>query len=338
MRVTLRQSGLFVMGLEFAGTLLLLLGQLAAGGSSLYLLLLGGAALVFGATLFAYWRGWEPARWIAVAIPTLLVAGGIQEPYITQDIPLSILIPPILGLILTGVTGVIASAGTMLLVLLARAGWSGAYADPVNLVLYAMVFGGMVLSRLVTDTARATAEDHALRAEEARAESASRAHELAEANELLEQQLDQQRQLLGLVTTLETPTLALAEGVLVAPIVGHLDTRRTEALMRRLLADASASRAQLVIMDIAGVAVIDTAVARAVLDTAQALRLLGCEVVLSGISPSVALTLTHLDVSMAGITTVRSPQEALAQWLEASHGRTNNTDGRVPPAATASGE
>jgi rsbT co-antagonist protein RsbR len=103
--------------------------------------------------------------------------------------------------------------------------------------------------------------------------------------------------------------------VLFAPIVGHLDERRIAAITSHMLQAVGAQRTRLVILDIAGVSAIDATVARGLLDTAQALGLLGCDVTLSGISASVALTLIELDIGLAGITTVRSPQEALARYL-----------------------
>lgn len=327
MKITMRQSALFVMALQTLGTLLLLLLEIGNGFST-YLVLLSSGLVVFAALWYSYWRGWQPARALAVGFVTILFAFGIQEPFITQTIPLSILLAPILAMILVGVRGVVASAAVLLVVLLIRAGGQGVYADPVNLVIYAMVFGGMVLSRLVTDTARAEAETNAARAEQSSLQNALHAQELAEANELMETQLEQQQQLLNLVTTLETPTLTLADGVLIAPVVGHIDTRRAEALTERLLADASATRARLVILDIAGVAVMDTSVARALLNTAQALRLLGCKIALSGISAQVALTLTELGVNLSGINTARSPQEALSQWLNTADGAPTNGNAR----------
>lgn len=160
------------------------------------------------------------------------------------------------------------------------------------------------------------ARDQARRAEDALARTEQQAQALAAANTQQEAQLDQQRQLLDLVATLETHASPLAEGVLFAPIVGHLDTQRAEALTSRLLAEATAQRAQLIIIDIAGVSTIDTAVARGLLNTAQALRLLGCAVTLSGISAEVAMTLVSLDVGLENLATARSPREALESYFE----------------------
>ncbi len=102
--------------------------------------------------------------------------------------------------------------------------------------------------------------------------------------------------------------------MLFVPIAGHLDSRRAQALTARLLEEAHAQRAQLVILDIAGGSVIDTGVAQAILHTAHALRLLGCTVFLSGIAAEVATTLVQLGVGLEGITAVRSPQDALTRF------------------------
>ncbi|HET9221255.1 MAG TPA: STAS domain-containing protein, partial [Roseiflexaceae bacterium] len=173
-------------------------------------------------------------------------------------------------------------------------------------------------ARLVTDTAQRKVQENAQHADQERARAEAQAHELAEANELMNEQLDQQSQLLELVNTLETPVVPLATGMLLAPIVGHVDTRRAQALTTRLLHEASAQRAKLVVLDIAGVSVMDTSVAKALVHTVHALRLLGCEVALSGISASVAMSLIHLGVNLDEVRTVRSPQEALANYLGAT--------------------
>jgi anti-anti-sigma regulatory factor len=178
-----------------------------------------------------------------------------------------------------------------------------------------MATGGMALARVVTDIAQRDAEENGHRAESERARAEQQARDLAIANQQMEAQLEQQQRLLDLVATLEAPASPLAEGVLFAPIVGHIDSRRAQALTSRLLTEASAQRARMVILDIAGVSAIDATVARGLLNTAQALRLLGCAVTISGISADVAMTLIHLDVGLEGIATTRSPQEALARYL-----------------------
>jgi anti-anti-sigma factor len=129
-------------------------------------------------------------------------------------------------------------------------------------------------------------------------------------------QIEQQRRLIDLVAALEIPVVTLAEGVLLAPIVGHIDARRAQALMTRLLQEAQSLRARMIVLDIAGVAAVDTSVAQALLNTARALRLLGCEVALSGISATVAATMMSIGVDLADVAIVRGPQEALARVLE----------------------
>jgi rsbT co-antagonist protein RsbR len=238
----------------------------------------------------------------------------LPERYL-HELVFSIFVAPILALILASPAWVIGSSATILVVLLFRAGFQGVYAQPATIVAYFIVIGGMILARLVTETALRAAEEHARQAQAEKARAEAQAHELVDANELMTVQLDQQRQLLDLIASLETPAVPLAEGVLFAPIVGHLDTRRTQALTARLLQDASEQRARMVILDITGVSMMDTAVAKALLNTARSLRLLGCDVTISGISSAVALTLVHLGINLDEVRTARSPQEALANYL-----------------------
>ncbi len=267
------------------------------------------ACLTLGLTI-AYWRGWEYSRYILVVIVTLLVGTSMQEPYLTQQVSVAILVPPVLALILTSPRWVLGSAVIVQLILAARGGWQGAYVEPVGLFIVIILSIGMVLSRLATDNAQRLEEANAraaealTRAEHQAVELTSQAKELAERN-------DQQKRLLELVTTLETPTIALADGVLLAPVVGSLDSRRAQALTNRLLEAVNIKRAHLVVLDIAGVTVVDTEVAESLLRTIQAVRLLGCDVTVTGIAPAVALTLTQLGIQLTGVSTAPSPQEAL---------------------------
>ena len=165
-----------------------------------------------------------------------------------------------------------------------------------------------LLNRLSTLASSATtnaarAEANARLAEERAAELERQTVRLQETEHMLR----------TLIATLETPTVPLASGVLLAPIVGQLDSRRAEALVHRLLTVASAQRTRLMVINIAGVPAFDTQVAQSLLRAAQALELIGCHVALTGISPTTAQTMTTLGIRMDNITIARSPQDILAQ-------------------------
>jgi rsbT co-antagonist protein RsbR len=273
------------------------------------------AMLVSGGLLFFYWRGWEPVRYLTVAFYTLLVGLAMPDYFLTEEAALSILIAPVLALILLNPASVVGSAVVTYALLLVRAGGQGPYARADTFSVYIIVVGGMILARLVTDAAQHAAEANAQQAQHALGRSEEQATELAQQASELRQQNDQQRRLIDLVATLETPAVALADGVLLAPIVGHLDSRRAQNLTNRILQTVSEQRTRMVILDISGVSTVDTQVAHALLQSIQAIRLLGCDVTITGISASVATTITHLGISLAGVSTSRTPQDALANAI-----------------------
>lgn len=133
----------------------------------------------------------------------------------------------------------------------------------------------------------------------------------------LEQQTAQlqatEQMLRNLVQSLETPTVEIGRDVLLAPVVGQIDSQRAELLLKRLLDVVSARRVRLVVIDVAGVPAFDTMAAQSLIQTVQALRLIGCEAVITGISPATAQTITALGIDMNSIATARSPQEALVR-------------------------
>jgi rsbT co-antagonist protein RsbR len=126
--------------------------------------------------------------------------------------------------------------------------------------------------------------------------------------------IDQQRQT---ISELQTPVIQVWEGVLALPIVGGLDTARTaemnEALLQRIVDTGS----EIVILDITAVPVVDTAVAKHLLETVSAARLLGAEVFLVGLSTRTAITLVHLGVDLAGVIT----RTTMAKGLELAFAR-----------------
>ena len=246
----------------------------------------------FSSTLwFAYSRGWDEARYALLVFMTLIVAIGTGEEFLLDHFNHLIYTVPAMALVLAGPLWVLGSALAVLAVFVYRIG--APYLDPLDLIVFLFIIGGMIFSRLAVDNAWRL--EAAMReAETARAQAEQRERDLAaQAAELARRNAEQQR-LLELVAILETPTIRLAEGVLLAPIVGALDERRAQALTTRLLQEVSAQRARRVILDISGVATVDDQVARGLVNTTRALELLGCQVVLTGVSADVALTMTQL--------------------------------------------
>jgi rsbT co-antagonist protein RsbR len=114
---------------------------------------------------------------------------------------------------------------------------------------------------------------------------------------------------------LSTPLLAISDRVLVMPLIGVIDPRRAQQVIENLLAGVTQRRASAVILDITGVSVVDTQVANALMSAAQAVRLLGARVIITGIRPEVAQTLVGLGVDLSGITTKASLQNGIAEAL-----------------------
>lgn len=114
------------------------------------------------------------------------------------------------------------------------------------------------------------------------------------------------------IQELSTPVVQVWDEILTLPLIGSVDTERTQQIMENLLNAIVARQARVVIMDITGVPVVDTAVAKHLMQTVTAARLLGAEVILVGISARIAQTLVHLGVDLATVRTRMS----LAQGLE----------------------
>lgn len=271
----------------------------------------------------AYMRGWEFGKNVIAGIILAPTLAGISEPFITKTFSPSLFVAPIVALLITSPRWMVFNAIFIQVYMVVLAGGKGVYTNPLYVLIFWLVMGGMIMARVMSDGYLANAESLRRKAESALEKLQVQAEDLAQANQRMDEQIEQQRRLLDLISVLETPTLTLAEGVLVAPIVGHVDSTRANSLTERLLQQVARQRARLVVLDIAGVTVLDTRVAQALLQTVQSIRLLGCDVAISGISASVALTLIQLNITMDGVTTVRSPQEALALFM----GKSTYTNG-----------
>jgi rsbT co-antagonist protein RsbR len=114
---------------------------------------------------------------------------------------------------------------------------------------------------------------------------------------------------------LSTPLIPVRDDVLVMPLVGTLDSMRAQQIIEALLSGVEQQGARAAIIDITGVSIVDTQVANALLQAAQAVRLLGAQVVLTGIRPEVAQTLVGLGVDLRAITTRATLQDGIATVL-----------------------
>ena len=110
---------------------------------------------------------------------------------------------------------------------------------------------------------------------------------------------------------LSTPVIKLFEGVLAVPMIGTLDSSRTQVVMETLLQRIVETGSRLAIIDITGVPTVDTLVAQHLLKTVSAIRLMGAECIISGIRPQIAQTIVHLGIDLQGIATKASLADAL---------------------------
>lgn len=131
--------------------------------------------------------------------------------------------------------------------------------------------------------------------------------------ETFEEQMEAQRRTLA---ELSTPVIRVYENVLVLPLVGAIDTERSHRIMEDLLVGITRHQAEMVIIDITGVPVVDTAVANHLLQTIKAARLLGTRSILVGIRGEVAQALVHLQVDLTGVVTRSNLQAGIEYALE----------------------
>jgi rsbT co-antagonist protein RsbR len=141
--------------------------------------------------------------------------------------------------------------------------------------------------------------------------------ESADKNRQAAEQLDTIARQQRAIQELSTPILQLWDGVLVLPVIGFVDSRRSQQMMERLLEEIVARQARHVIIDVTGVAVMDTQTADYFTKIFNSVRLLGAQCVLTGIRPAVAQTLVHIGVQLDQVTTRRNLQQGLQECLRA---------------------
>jgi rsbT co-antagonist protein RsbR len=117
---------------------------------------------------------------------------------------------------------------------------------------------------------------------------------------------------------LSTPVVKLWEGILALPLIGTLDSARTQVVMESLLEAIVQTNSKVAIIDITGVPTVDTVVAQHLLKTVTAARLMGADCIISGVRPQIAQTIVHLGINLLDITTKATLSDAFSIALQRS--------------------
>jgi len=114
------------------------------------------------------------------------------------------------------------------------------------------------------------------------------------------------------IAEISTPVIRVWDGILALPIIGTLDSSRTQIVMENLLQEIVETGSSIAILDISGVPAVDSLVAQHLIKTVSATRLMGAECIISGIRPEIAQTVVHLGIDLSNIITKASLASALA--------------------------
>ena len=136
--------------------------------------------------------------------------------------------------------------------------------------------------------------------------------DLSDRREAEEKLRKQSQEILEMATV---PVVQVWEGVVLVPIIGMLDSQRTQQLMERLLQRVTETGSPIALLDITGVPAVDTQTAQHLIETIAAVRLLGAEVILTGVRPVIAQTLVHLGIDLSHVTTRASLAAGLRMAL-----------------------
>jgi len=136
--------------------------------------------------------------------------------------------------------------------------------------------------------------------------------DMTEQRQLSERIKKQTQEILEMATV---PVVPVWEGILLVPLIGTLDSQRTQHLMERLLQRITETNSPVAVLDITGVPTIDTQTAQHIIETISSVRLLGAEVILTGVRPIIAQTLVHLGIDLSNVVTRSSLASGLRTAL-----------------------
>ena len=120
---------------------------------------------------------------------------------------------------------------------------------------------------------------------------------------------------------MSTPVMPIWDGILLLPLIGVVDSARTDKVVNKTLERINETRSKVFLLDISGVPAMDTAVANQLLKISKATRLMGCETVISGLSPAIARTMVELGVEVGEVRTTATLQQAFAIALRKRNGQ-----------------
>ncbi len=126
---------------------------------------------------------------------------------------------------------------------------------------------------------------------------------------------------------LSTPVVQIWDRIICLPLIGALDSRRTQLMMERLLERIVRTRAEVAILDITGVPTVNTQVANYLIKTVTAVRLLGSTCIITGVGPAIAQTIVHLGIDLAGITTRNQLSDGIRLAFEMTRQKVVPTSG-----------
>lgn len=170
------------------------------------------------------------------------------------------------------------------------------------------ITGVMCVATDITDQVEARQRTEAINDElEARVDE-----RMKEIEHLNTQIIDAQRQALR---ELSSPLIPITDEVVIMPLIGTIDSQRSQQIIETLLEGIAHYKAELAIVDITGVSVVDTQIAQALIHAARAVNLLGAQVMLTGIQPRIAQTFIHLGIDLSGIQTRGSLQSGVSAAL-----------------------
>lgn len=289
------------------------------GRADLVTVLGGVFCVAMAVTAYALSRSGHP-RAGGILIVCAGVAIGLYSCYVRGPATVGaiLLVPAVLfaGVAISGRAGVITAIVEFLLyvalVVVMNLGWlPRATGDLSPLTGLVLVGASLALLALVLWQTLRAQDQFLQRAEERGRALQAMADEKDRLLAELQTRDEAQRRLVETVHELGSPVIPLSTGIIALPLIGAVDEERARQVIGALLHGVAEHRARVAIVDITGVPVVDTAVAEALLRAAQGIRLLGAELVLTGIRAEVAKVLVGLGLDLSSVVTQATLQEGL---------------------------